>query len=258
MEFNKNMYGFSRAIRIAQEVLIERLAKHGYHQTGTIFCIFRHDTNGVTFTLVIIDVFFGVKFKDSAAADDLIRCLQLYYTLTIKKNATKFLSLTLDVDHPVAREVHLSAPGIIPKALKQFAPNSTSVTRSPAVYQPPRFSSAGGQVPKPPDTSSSLNLDEHHRLQKLGDILLYYCLPIDSTGLPAVTTIEFALSHATQLTQQAANCLLAYFRNYPDYMVVLKACEIRLHTALLVSLVALSPAALPISEILIPLRLMVL
>ena len=45
-------------------------------------CLFRHDTNGVAFTLVVVDDF-GVKFKDPAAADDLVRCLQLYYTLTI-------------------------------------------------------------------------------------------------------------------------------------------------------------------------------
>ena len=99
MEFNKSMYGFPHAGRIAQDVLIEGLAKHGYHQTGTTF-LFRHDTNGVAFTLVVDD--FGVKFKDPAAADDLVRCLQLYYTLTVKKNATKFLGFTIAVD-PIAR-----------------------------------------------------------------------------------------------------------------------------------------------------------
>ena len=80
MEVDKSMYGFPHAGRKAQDVLIERLAKHGFHQTGTT-CPFRHDINNVAFTLVVND--FGVKFKDPAAADDLIRCLQLYYTLTI-------------------------------------------------------------------------------------------------------------------------------------------------------------------------------
>ena len=116
-----------------------RLATHGYLQTGTT-CLFRHVTNnGVTFTLVVDD--FGVKFQVTAGADDLIRCLQLYYTLTIKKNATKYLGLTIAVDK-VAREVRMSAPGVIAQALKRFAPHSTSVARSPAVYQPPRFGAA--------------------------------------------------------------------------------------------------------------------
>ena len=45
------------------------------------------------------------------------------------------------------------------------------------------------------DLSPLLTFDE------LGGILLNYCLDIDSTGLPAVTAIESALAHATQLPQ---------------------------------------------------------
>jgi len=82
----------------------------------------------------------------------------------------------------------MSAPGVIAKALKRFAPHSTS------------------------------------------GVLLYYCLANDSSGLPAVTTIESALSHATQLTQRADDRLFAYFRNYPDNLLVLKACDMRPYT----------------------------
>ena len=79
---------------------------------------------------------FAVKFKDLVSADHLIACLELFYKLTIKRNATKFLGLTIEVDKAV-REVRISAPGVIAKALKQLAPHSTAVARSPAVYQPP-------------------------------------------------------------------------------------------------------------------------
>jgi hypothetical protein len=167
MEVNKSIYGFPHAGRIAQDVLIERLATHGYHQTGTT-CLFRHDTNGVALTLVVDDV--GMKFKDPAAADDLIRCLQLYYTLTIKSNATRFVGLAIAVDS-IACEVRLSAPGVIAKALQRFAPHSTAVARSPAIYLPPRFGAAA-QTPDDPDTSPLLTPEKHHRLQMLGGILL--------------------------------------------------------------------------------------
>ena len=83
--------------------------------------------------------------------------------------------------------------------MKQIAPHSTSVARSPAVYQPPRFGKEA-QTPAPPDTSPLLTFEEHHRLQHIGGVLLYYFLAVDSTGLPTVTAIESALSHATQLT----------------------------------------------------------
>ena len=122
-----------------------------------INCVVRHHlyaTNGVAFTLVVDD--FGVKFQDPAGADDLIRCLQLYYTLTIKRNATKYLGLTIAIDK-VAREVRMSAPGVIAKALQRFAPHSTAVARSLAVYQPPRFGAAA-HTPDSPDTSPPLTV----------------------------------------------------------------------------------------------------
>ena len=115
--------------------------------------------------------------------------------------------------------MRLSAPGVIAKALQRFAPHSTSVARSPPIYQPPRFGAAA-HTPDSPDTSPPLTAEEHHNLQQLGGVLLYYCLPIDSTGLPAVTAIESALSHATQLTQGAADRLLVHFRNNPDNLLV--------------------------------------
>eukprot|EP01036_Dinobryon_divergens_P061430 gene61430-biopygen1236 len=126
------MYGLPHAGRIAQDVLIQRLASHGYHQTGTN-CLFRHVTNSIAFTLVVDD--FGVKFKDPSSAADLIRCLQLYYTLTIKKNATKYLGLTIAVDS-IAREVHLSAPGVITKALQQFASHTTATAAQQQEEEP--------------------------------------------------------------------------------------------------------------------------
>ena len=108
------MYGLPHAGKIAQDVLIGRLAKHGYLQTGTT-SLFRHVTNGVAFALVADD--FDVKFKDLVSVEHLIACLELFYKLTIKRNATKYLGLTIEVDKAV-REVRISAPGVIAKASK--------------------------------------------------------------------------------------------------------------------------------------------
>ena len=97
-EVTKSMYGLPHAGKIAQDVLIGRLAKHGYLQTGTT-CLFRHVTKGVAFALVADD--FAVKFKDLVSIEHLIACLELFYKLTIKRNATKYLG-------------RISAPGVIP------------------------------------------------------------------------------------------------------------------------------------------------
>ena len=141
----------------------------------------------VAFAFVVDD--FAINFKDLVNADHLITCLELYYKLTIKKNATKYLDLTIEVDK-VVREVRISAPGVIAKVLQHFAPDSTVIARSPAVYKPPRFGKEA-QTPSS-NTSPLLTAAELHRLRQIGGVLLYYCLAVDSTGLPAVTAIVSA------------------------------------------------------------------
>ena len=56
-EVNKGMYGLPQAGLLAR--LVNHLTKHGYHQTDTT-CLFRHESNGVSFSLVVDD--FGVKY----------------------------------------------------------------------------------------------------------------------------------------------------------------------------------------------------
>ena len=48
-EVTKSMYGLPHAGKNALDKLIERLAAHGYLQTGTT-CLFRHVNNGVAFS----------------------------------------------------------------------------------------------------------------------------------------------------------------------------------------------------------------
>ena len=148
-EVTKSMYGLPHAGKIAQDSLVARLAPattHGYLQTGTT-CLFCHVTNGVAFTLVVDD--FGVKFKDSVGADDLIRCLQLYYTLTIKKDATKYLGLTIAVDN-IARE----SPYVCPECHRQ----GTATFRSPWLDLLPSTSRLASVLQRIPLTAPTLLL----------------------------------------------------------------------------------------------------
>jgi len=209
------MYGLPHAGKIAQDVLIGRLATtHGYLQTGTK-CLFRHATNGVAFALVVDD--FAVVFKDLASADHLIACLELYYKLTLKKNATKHLGLTIEVDK-VVHEVRISNPDVIAKALKQFPPNSTAVAGSPAIYQPPNLERKHRrhllQIPR-----LFLPLKNIIAYNKLVECYRFHRLTCSNSY-----RICSLISHASQITQQqAAERLLSYFRNYPPgyYPIIL-------------------------------------
>lgn len=223
-EVLKSMYGLPHAGRIAQEALIAHLAQHGYVQTSTP-CLFRHITNNVFFTLVVDD--FGVKYRTPADADHLIQCLKLKYSITLRMDGAKYLGLNIAFDRQ-ARTVSLSLPGYVRKALSRFAPSLTNLAHSPGIYTPPSFGKESQNVALP-DTSRPLSDSERTNLQAIIGVFLYYCLAVDVTGLPAVTALASAQSCATTLTQAAALRLLAYFRNYPDNSLVLKACKMRLH-----------------------------
>ena len=222
-EVVKSLYGLPHAGKISQDSLITHLAKHGYHQTSTT-CLFRHESNGVTFTLVVDD--FGVKFTNKNAAQHLIDCLTLRYPLTVNWNATKYLGLTLRFDK-INRLVGLSIPGYIQKLLQRFPPSTANGANSPAIYVPPTY---GSKVQAPlVDSSPPLSAPEIKEIQAICGALLYYCIAVDPTGYPAVTSLASEQSHATLNTRLAANRLLSYFHKYPDNELILKACNMRLH-----------------------------
>ena len=60
MEVNKGMYGLSQAGLLAQELLQEILAQHGYHQSEIIPGLWKHESRPILFTLVVDG--FGVKY----------------------------------------------------------------------------------------------------------------------------------------------------------------------------------------------------
>lgn len=77
-EVNRGMYGLPQAGLLAQQKLVEHLAKHQYYQTDTP-CLFRHASNGRTFALVVDDL--GIKYNDKQAANHLIATLQQLYII---------------------------------------------------------------------------------------------------------------------------------------------------------------------------------
>ena len=223
-EVLRSMYGLPHAGRIAQEALILHLASHHYLQTSTP-CLFKHTSNGTCFTLVVDD--FGIKYRTKDTAQHLIDCLQLKYKLTIRWEGERYLGMTVLFDR-TARHVQLSIPGYIRKVLQRFAPSLTIGAKSPGIYTPPRYGQPTEQSPTV-DDSPRVSPAEQLNLQGLIGAVLYYCLAVDPTGLPVVTALASAQSRATASTIAASRRLLAYFFNYPDNKLTLKACEMRLH-----------------------------
>ncbi len=113
-EIRKGMYGLPQAGIIAQELLQERLAKVGYHQSKIIPGLWTHKSRKICFTLVVDD--FAIKYTKLEDAQHLIDVLKKDYTITIDWDATKYIGLTIKWDYAKGK-VHVHMPGYLPKAL---------------------------------------------------------------------------------------------------------------------------------------------
>ncbi len=96
-KIRKGMYGLPQAGIIAQELLTERLAKHGYHQSKTIPGIWTHETRPITFTLAVDN--FAIKIMSENNADHIINVLKKNYTITVDWEATKYIGLIIEWDY---------------------------------------------------------------------------------------------------------------------------------------------------------------
>ena len=67
------MYGLPQARILAQDLLVQRMAKHGYMQSKIVPGLWMHNKHNTTFTLVIND--FGIKCTSKVDAHHIIDAL---------------------------------------------------------------------------------------------------------------------------------------------------------------------------------------
>jgi hypothetical protein len=113
----QGMYGLPQSGLLANELLEKCLNKHGYRQSKLVPSLWKHDTWPIQFTLVVDD--FEVKYVGKEHAQHLKNTLEQHYKLTCDWTGTRYIGITLDWDYN-KRQVHLSMPNYVKKALKQF------------------------------------------------------------------------------------------------------------------------------------------
>ena len=111
------MYGLPHAGIIAQKLLEERLAKHGYHQSDKTPGLWTHVWRPISFSIIVDD--FGVKYVGKEHADHLIKILEENYVVDKDWEGKKYCGISLDFDY-AKRQVHLSMPGYCDEALRRF------------------------------------------------------------------------------------------------------------------------------------------
>ena len=96
VEIHKGMYRLPQAGLLAQELLEQRLQKHGYTQSKVTPGFWTHAWRPISFTLVVDD--FGLNYVGKEHADHLVRFLKENYKISEDWGGKKYIGLTFDWD----------------------------------------------------------------------------------------------------------------------------------------------------------------
>jgi hypothetical protein len=117
VEIQKGMYGLPQAGRLANDRLVKLLGKHGYRPVPLTPGLWKHDTNSITFKLVVDD--FGVKYTNRADVDHLLSALKENYEVTEDWSGSRYCGLTVAWDY-LKCTCDISMPGYVERALQRF------------------------------------------------------------------------------------------------------------------------------------------
>eukprot|EP00804_Cyclotella_cryptica_P011793 CCRYP_011361-RA/>CCRYP_011361-RA protein AED:0.17 eAED:0.11 QI:0/0/0/0.8/0.25/0.2/5/0/1137 len=226
LEICRCMYGLPMARALANKLLRERLAPHGYYEVAHTPGLWHHVWRPLSFTLVVDD--FGVKYVGKQHAQHLIDTLKQHYMLAEDWAGDLYCGIKLDWDYD-KRTLIISLPGYIQKVLQRFQ-HDTPSTPQHCPFQPnPRKFGTDSQDTLPPDESNPLEPGGITRVQQVVGALLFYARAVDNTILPALSTIASSQAAATEQTLARCTQLLDYCASNPDAKVQYRAPDMILN-----------------------------
>ena len=218
----KGMYGLPQAGIIAQELLQERLAKVGYHQSQIIPGLWTHKTRNICFTLVVND--FAIKYTKKEDAQHLIDALEKDYTISTDWDVTKYIGLTIDWDYE-KRKVYIHRPGYLAKALQGFKhPTLTKQQNSPHPHVAPDYG-AKVQYNTADGDSPPLDKEDTKYIQAVAETLLYYGRAVNNTILTSLSTVAMEQAKPTQKTMEELKQLLDYCATQEEAIISYRASK---------------------------------
>jgi hypothetical protein len=221
-EITKGMYGLPQAGIIAQDLLAERLAKHGYHQSKIVPGLWTHVTRSTTFTLVVDD--FAIKVLSEDDENHIINALKQDYIITVDRDATKYIGLTIEWDYQDGK-VHIHMPGYLDKAMTRFNHKPPlKIQNSPHRHINITYG-ARMQLVDEPVESPPLSNDDTKYIQAVLGTLLYYGRAVDPTILPALSSIATEQAKPTENTREKVKQLLDYCATQEDAIITYKASK---------------------------------
>ena len=224
IEANRGMYGLPQAGLLANELLEKRLNKRGYYQSKLVPGLWKHEWRPIQFTLVVDD--FGVKYVGKEHALHLKSTLEDNYGVTTEWDGKRYIGITLDWDYE-RRQVHLSMPGYISKALKVFQHEIRTKQDQPFPSAPIQYG-AKTQYAKERSTAPLLDAKGKKFIQQVCGKFLFLGRAVDATLLCPISAIASQSATPTEDTLEHTRQFLDYVATQEEAVLTYNASDMKL------------------------------
>ena len=198
MEIQKGMYGLPQAGILANKLLKECLARHGYFKQPHTPGLWKYVSRPVWFNLCVDD--FGIKYTGRENLQHLYNALQ-----------TETYEIVEDLDGDLYCGIHVDL-AMIKYVMKQMTKYGHVAPLKPqhCPYSPnPIKYGKDNQAPSPLDDSPLLDATGKKRVQQIVGSFLYYARAVDPTILMALSEISSQQSAPTENTmKRSTNSLI--------------------------------------------------
>jgi hypothetical protein len=194
-EIQKGMYGLPQAGIIAQQLLNERLQKHGYHQSPTTPGLWKHYTCPISFSLVVND--FGVKYVGEENAQHLLDTVRHYYKCSCNWKGEQYCELTLKWDYK-GKKVHVLMPGYVTKALTRFQhPPPVKSQDQPYPHAKPNYGAKAWHATAE-NTTPPLNKAGKKFIQEVCGVFLFLARGVSGSLIPTLSALASQQANPTE------------------------------------------------------------
>ncbi len=165
VEMRCAVWGLPQAGILANKLLKNYLAPHGYFESTHKPGLWKHATRPISFTLMVDN--FGVKYTPQDDIEYLIKCIMEKYELTMDWDGDLYCSICLKWDYN-ACNLDIFMPGCILKQLQKYK-HATPTKQQHCPYAPhPKQYGSKAQQPLPQDTSPPLSKENIKLVQRTG------------------------------------------------------------------------------------------
>jgi hypothetical protein len=224
VRITKGIYGLPQAGRLAFEKLSRLLKKHDYTACRNTPCLFKHATNGVTFTLVVDD--FAIKYTDKASVEHLFASIREECRLEVDWAGSKYIGMSVEYNRK-ERWLDIWMPGYIAAALKRFGVvPSAKPTHGPMHFTPVTYGKQQQLVEH--DDSPPASDAQARFIREVVGVFMYYARAVDITMLCPLSKLFIGQAKPTTRTYEAILHFLQYAASYPNAAIRYRPSNMRL------------------------------